>query len=317
VIGIDLIPFASAKPISRDPGAVAMLLAGASSQQAQHAAQHADAQSAVDTQLAQAALEENLTHHLPVPPPTMFPLDEAAAATAGSSVFPLSTWHADLPATGLPSLERWTAQGLAPNQRTRIEHIISVYSLGFHQVRSILSRTMHLYIARVFVLFLHMFFYFLTLVVSAFATLFLCLLVQLIRAVRAGMVDPSVTVAAIWKMFVFLLNDCMPDGSVYSMRVAQMERDQAARARELMAQREAELARLLALEAQLQAQVQRLDQALRCVQSNRQDAEDARYVGPRARGDDATGVAALLSSALLCRFCSLTLVVSLAWFVLW
>lgn len=118
------------------------------------------------------------------------------------------------------------------------------------------------------------------------------------------MVDPSVTVAAIWKMFVFLLNDCMPDGSVYSMRVAQMERDQAARARELMAQREAELARLLALEAQLQAQVQRLDQALRCVQSNRQDAEDARYVGLRARGDDATSAAALLSSALLCRFCS-------------
>lgn len=141
MIGICLIPFASAKPISRDPAAVAMLLAGAASQQAQHAAQHADAQSAVDTQLAQAALEENLTHHLPVPPPAMFPLDEVSSATAGSpaaagsSVFPLSTWHADLPATGLPSLERWTAQGLAPNQRTRIEHIISVYSLGFHQVR--------------------------------------------------------------------------------------------------------------------------------------------------------------------------------------
>lgn len=100
-----------------------------------------DAQSVVDTQLAQAALEENLTHHAPVPPPAMFPLDEAAAAAAGStvaagsSVFPLSTWHAELPATGLPSLERWTAQGLAPSQRARIDHIISVYSLGFHQVR--------------------------------------------------------------------------------------------------------------------------------------------------------------------------------------
>lgn len=123
------------------------------------------------------------------------------------------------------------------------------------------------------------------------------------------MVDPSVTVAAIWKMFVFLLNDCMPDGSVYSMRVAQMEREQAARARELMAQREAELARLLALEAQLQAQVQRLDQTLRCVQSNRQDAEDARYVpsAQPASGDNASicgGVALLCAAVPVVRPCS-------------
>jgi len=115
--------------------------------------------------------------------------------------------------------------------RRRVEHLVCVYSLGWH---------------------------------------------QLIRAVRAGMVEPSATVASMWKLLVFLLNDCMPDGSVYSLRMASLEREQAARSRELLAAREAELARLLKLEASLQAQVAQLDQALRRVQAARQDKEDAR-----------------------------------------
>lgn len=188
----------------------------------------------------------------PVPPPTLMPLmltsvsaarassAIAAAAAADSTVipqplpstaFPPSTWHSALPPTGMPDLTAWSAQGLGPQQAHRLDRLVSVYSLGFH---------------------------------------------QLIRAVRAGMVDPSSSIANLWKMFVFLLHDCMPDGSIYTMRIAQMERDQNARARELLASREAELSKLLKLETELQIRVQSLDLALRRVQSHRQNAEDAR-----------------------------------------
>lgn len=188
----------------------------------------------------------------PVPPPKLMPLmltsvsaarassALAAAAAADSTVipqplpstaFPTSTWHSALPATGMPDLTPWAAQGLGSVQAQRLDRLVSVYSLGFH---------------------------------------------QLIRAVRAGMVDPSSTVANLWKMFCFLLNDCMPDGSIYGMRIAQLERDQNARARELLASREAELSKLLKLETELQIRVQELDLALRRVQSHRQNAEDAR-----------------------------------------
>lgn len=188
----------------------------------------------------------------PVPPPKLLPLmltavsparataAIAAAAAADSTVipqplpstaFPTSTWHSSLPATGMPDLAPWFAQGLGSSQADRLGRLVRVYSLGFH---------------------------------------------QLIRAVRAGMTDPSGTVANLWKMFVFLLHDCMPDGSINTMRIAQMEREQNARARELLTAREAELAKLLKLETELQIRVQALDLALRRVQSHRQNAEDAR-----------------------------------------
>lgn len=160
------------------------------------------------------------------PAPSILPV-----GPEGQGPFPESTWHVHLPDTGLDSLAEWTAEGLSDANRTRIENVVSVYSLGFH---------------------------------------------QLIRAVRAGMVTPSSTVASIWKKFVFLLNDCMPDGSVYAMRIAAMEREQSVRARELIVQRESELARLVQLESDLQQTVRELDRALRHVQTHRQEAESAR-----------------------------------------
>lgn len=155
-----------------------------------------------------------------------------ASNPSSSGAFPPSTWHAPLPSTGLPSLQHWVGEGLPPAAEERIRNVISVYSLGFH---------------------------------------------QLIKAVRADLAQPSSTVANMWKMFIFLLHDSMPDGSIHqTMRIAALEREQSQRARELIAQREAELARLLALESSLQQSVIELDQALRGIQSQRQEAEDAR-----------------------------------------
>lgn len=141
------------------------------------------------------------------------------------------------------------------------------------------------------------------------------------RAVRAGMSAPSSSIANLWKMLVFLLHDCMPDGqertmikgerknvrrqwlksifiefthllnfidlpyflflcvllgSVYSMCLARVEQEEQVRSRELQCAREHELSRLIHLESQLQARVQKLDQTLRCIQGNRQEAEDSR-----------------------------------------
>lgn len=159
-----------------------------------------------------------------VAPPAILPLDE-------SGPFPVPTWHADMPDIHMDTLQQWTDEGLHAASQQRIRNVISVYSLGFH---------------------------------------------QLVRSVRAGMAAPSSTVANLWKMFVFLLNDCMPDGSVYALRIAAMERAQSIRARELIAGREAELSRLLGMESSLQQSVRDLDHGLRAIQAHRQEAEDAR-----------------------------------------
>ena len=102
---------------------------------------------------------------------------------------------------------------------------------------------------------------------------------QLVRAVRAGMPNPSSTVAALWKLFVFLLQDsCMSDGSVEScMRIAQLERAHTREAQRLHQARETQIQALLATETDRQKQVHTLDLELRRMLALRQEAEHARY----------------------------------------